>query len=133
MAPACWGAVCASPAGPAASNRAASKQFAAARKTVNCARPSDVLAVSGRRDEYLVSTGSLQNRYKLGSYCAAEWIRTTTLLRAPAPQAGASASSATTARFDSTEARCERKAALQVRRCGTAGSLRLRRFSVGSG
>ena len=29
---------------------------------------------------------------------AVEWIRTTTLLRAPAPQAGASASSATTAK-----------------------------------
>src|ERR1700733_542073 len=33
----------------------------------------------------------------IGNVGAVEWIRTTTLLRAPAPQAGASASSATTA------------------------------------
>src|SRR5271169_3457141 len=35
--------------------------------------------------------------FLIGNAGAVEWIRTTTLLRAPAPQAGASASSATTA------------------------------------
>jgi hypothetical protein len=40
---------------------------------------------------------------------AVEWIRTTTLLRAPAPQAGASASSATTAQdLPGTIRRCDR-------------------------
>jgi hypothetical protein len=41
--------------------------------------------------------GSAQGKSSCGGFGAVEWIRTTTVLLPPAPQAGASASSATTA------------------------------------
>jgi hypothetical protein len=41
--------------------------------------------------------GSAQGKSSFGGFGAVEWIRTTTVLLPPAPQAGASASSATTA------------------------------------
>ena len=49
-------------------------------------------------------------RFSVQGVGAAEWIRTTTLLRAPAPQAGASASSATSAKRACSESllRCWR-------------------------
>jgi hypothetical protein len=41
--------------------------------------------------------GFAQGKSSWGGFGAVEWIRTTTVLLPPAPQAGASASSATTA------------------------------------
>src|SRR5579862_4989779 len=59
--------------------------------------------------EYLMSPTMARSALKQ-NIGAVEWIRTTTLLRAPAPQAGASASSATTA-FKRGELRnCNRSA-----------------------
>jgi hypothetical protein len=42
-------------------------------------------------------SGFAQSKSSFGGFGAVEWIRTTTVLLPPAPQAGASASSATTA------------------------------------